>query len=78
MDNKSEDNVFTEFYNSARDLILDRISSPLLFSFVIAWMISNYKIIMVVFTNQTEGFVFDYKIQLIQSYLELSHGFFIH
>lgn len=76
MDNKSEDNVFTEFYNSARDLILDRISSPLLFSFVIAWMISNYKIIMVVFTNQTEGFVFDYKIQLIQSYLELSHGFF--
>lgn len=76
MDNNSEDNVFTEFYNSARDLILDRISSPLLFSFVIAWMISNYKIIMVVFTNQTEGFVFDYKIQLIQSYLELSHGFF--
>ncbi len=74
VDGKNDENLFTEFYASARDLILDRVSSPFIFSFVIAWLISNYKIVMVILTSQTENFVFDYKIQLIENYLEPFHG----
>lgn len=74
MEVKSEENLFADFYNSTRDLILDRVSNPLIFSFVIAWLLSNYKVVMVIFTQQTEAFVFDYKIQLIDSYLEINHG----
>lgn len=71
---KSEENMFAEFYNSTRDLISDRLSSPFIFSFIVTFLISNYKIVMVIFTNQSESFVFDYKIQLIESYLNLTHG----
>lgn len=71
---RNDESLFIEFYNSAKDLILDRVFSPFIFSFVIAWLISNYKIIMVIFTEQAESFVFDYKIQLIENYLEPFHG----
>jgi hypothetical protein len=74
LENKSEENLFTEFYNSTRDLIADRLSSPFIFSFVITWLISNYKIVMVIFTTQSESFVFDYKIQLIENFLNVRHG----
>lgn len=74
MENKSEENLFSEFYNSTRDLIADRLSSPFIFSFVITWLISNYKIIMVILTTQSESFVLDYKIQLIENFLNVRHG----
>jgi hypothetical protein len=74
---KETENVFADFYNSTRDLIADRFSSPFIFSFVISWIIANYKIVMTIFTEQTDNFTLDYKFWLIGEYLDLYKCFFL-
>lgn len=74
---KEADNVFTDFYNSTRDLIADRFSSPFIFSFVISWIITNYKIVMTILTEQTDNFTLDYKFWLINEYLNIYSSFWL-
>lgn len=64
-----ENNLFEDYLKSARDLILERVSSPFIFSFVISWLISNYKIIMVILTDQTDYYLLEYKIWLVNEYI---------
>lgn len=66
---EKEEGFLKEYYDSAMNLVVDRVSSPLIFSFVISWLITNFKVIMVLFTDESESFIFEYKIKLITTYL---------
>ncbi|HSH87464.1 MAG TPA: hypothetical protein VK954_07505 [Methyloradius sp.] len=72
---ENQDNLFEEYYKSARDLILERFSSPLFFSFIISWLITNYRIVITVLSDQTAEFNVDYKFWLVQQYLNIWDGF---
>ncbi|KQT37534.1 hypothetical protein [Methylophilus sp. Leaf414] len=69
-----QDNLFEEYYKSARDLILERFSSPLFFSFIISWLITNYKIVITVLSDQTAEFNVYYKFWLVQQYFNIWDG----
>ncbi len=71
---EKENNLFEEYLKSAKDLVFERFSSPLIFSFTVSWLISNYKILMVIFTDQTNYFPLEHKIWLIGEYLNWTNG----
>lgn len=77
VEDKKEEDFLTENINATKNFIFDRVSNPFIFSFIISWLISNYKIILAVFTSTSESFIFEYKIQLIHDYLELTHSLFL-
>ena len=73
MEENKEEDFLTESINSTRNFLFDRVSSPFIFSFIASWLVSNYKIILALFTNTSDSFVFEYKNQLITDYINLTH-----
>lgn len=73
----SEDNNFlTDTFTSAKELITERFSSPFIFSFLVSWIIFNYKSVIIAFTDVSESFSIDEKLCLInESLLKTSFNF---
>ncbi|MDI1361745.1 hypothetical protein [Methylotenera sp.] len=66
----SEDNNFlTETFTSAKELITERFSSPFIFSFFVSWIIFNYKVAIITFTDVSDSFSIENKLSLINSTL---------
>lgn len=72
---EKDESQFSEYLKSTSDLILERFSSPFIFSFVVSWLISNYKIVMVILTDQTNFFSLEHKVDLVSQYTNLSNSF---
>ena len=71
-ENSEGESFLDDTYASARELITERFSSPFIFSFVISWLIFNYKIVILALTDSSEKLPVIDKIDSIQSYLHSS------
>lgn len=72
-DSNKEGNFISDSIISVRDLITERFSSPLIFSFVIAWSITNFKVIIIALTDVTTVFTINEKLNLISGVMATSH-----
>lgn len=68
----NDTNLIDDAYTSAKDLITERFSSPFIFSYVISWIVINYKIVVVILSKSTEEFDIYKKLELINSILNSS------
>lgn len=64
-----ESNFLEDLYGSARELVTDRFSSPFIFSFLVSWLIFNYRAVIIIFTNVSEKLSIDFKLSLIHQNL---------
>ena len=64
-----ESNFLEDLYGSARELVTDRFSSPFIFSFLVSWLIFNYRAVIIIFTNVSEKLSIDFKLSLIHQSL---------
>lgn len=64
-----ESNFLEDLYGSARELVTDRFSSPFIFSFLVSWIIFNYRAVIIIFTNVSEKLSIDFKLSLIHQNL---------
>ena len=64
-----ESNFLEDLYESARELVTDRFSSPFIFSFIVSWLVLNYQAVIVIFTEVSEKFSINTKLDLIHQYL---------
>ena len=71
-ENSEGGSFLDDIYSSARELITERFSSPFIFSFVISWLIFNYKVVILALADSSEQLSVIDKIDSIQSCLHSS------
>ena len=72
-------NFLNDVFGSTRDLITERFSSPFIFSYVVSWLLFNYKAIILILTDTSNLLVFETKINLIETYINNNYiGFPYH
>jgi hypothetical protein len=82
-DSNVEGSFLQDTFSSAKELITERFSSPLIFSFVISWSVINFKAIVITFTKVSGDFKIKDKLELISNiigsstFLTLPHQWLI-
>lgn len=83
MSEVKDEGLLNDIYSSAKELITERFSSPFIFSFIVSWIIFNYKVVLAIITTVTSEFSIYAKIDLVECLLNLSRidifntGYFI-
>lgn len=65
----NDSNFLSDIYSSAKELITERFSSPFIFSFIVAWLLINYRAVITAFTETSDKFPIEDKIVDIQNYI---------
>lgn len=65
-------NFLSETYNETKRFFLERLSSPLIASFTISWIITNYQFVLIIFSEVT----INHKLNLLNNYFHKEYMFF--
>ena len=84
MAENNNDSILSDAFSSTKELITDRFSSPFIFSFVISWILINFKTILILLTDVTKEFNIYEKLVLTDQIIRLSildlhlNGYFLY
>lgn len=72
MEDDIKENFLADMYFETKSFFADRLSSPLISSFVISWLISNYQVILIIFADTK----INHKLKLLNWYFHTDYLLF--